>query len=237
MNILTPWADCFVAQAGAAGALTGLIFVALSFNFDQIIGDEAWLGRAGTGLILLAQPIAYALVCLWPARTATPPGWTATALAALAAVIVTRIVLRHPGQAPASTPGEQASRLVITLTEPAATAAGAALVATGHAAGAYVQASAALAGLAVGLVTAWILLVEVRRARPATGGPVTGDHLRSKRRTEPEILSTSARASISGGHHTESAIRSISRVARHARPLASWWHRVAELRGLRWVSA
>lgn len=103
MNILTPWSDYFVAQAGAAGALTGLIFVALSFNFDQIISDEVWLGRAGTGLILLAQPIAYALVCLWPARTASPPGWTTAALAALAAVIVSQIVLRRPGRAPAGT--------------------------------------------------------------------------------------------------------------------------------------
>jgi len=180
MNILTPWTDYFVAQAGAAGALTGLIFVALSFNFDQIISDDLWLGRAGTGLILLAQPIAYALVCLWPTRTAAPPGWTTTVLAALATVIVTRIVLRHPGQAANSTPGEQASRLVITLTEPAATAAGSALVATGHAAGAFVQAAGALAGLAVGLVTAWILLVEVRRTRPVTGGTVTGGRLRVK---------------------------------------------------------
>ncbi len=169
MNVLTPWANYFVAQAGAAGALTGLIFVALSFNFDQIIRDEVWLGRAGTGLILLAQPIAYALVCLWPARTASPLGWTTTALAALAAVTVTRIVLRRPGQPTAGTPGEQASRLVITLTEPAATVIGSALVATGHAAGAFVQASGALAGLAVGLVTAWILLVEVRRTRPVAG--------------------------------------------------------------------
>ncbi len=132
MNILTPWADYFVAQAGAAGALTGLIFVALSFNFDQIISDDLWLGRAGTGLILLAQPIAYALVCLWPTRTAAPPGWTTTVPAPLA---------------------------------------------TGIAAGAFVQAAGALAGLAVGLVTAWILLVEVRRTRPVTGGIVTGGRL------------------------------------------------------------
>jgi hypothetical protein len=129
MNVLTPWANYFVAQAGAAGAL----------------------------------------VCLWPARTASPPGWTTTALAALAAVTVTRIVLRRPGQPTAGTPGEQASRLVITLTEPAATVIGSALVATGHAAGAFVQASGALAELAVGLVTAWILLVEVRRTRPVAG--------------------------------------------------------------------
>ena len=167
MNVLTPWANYFVAQAGAAGALTGLIFVALSLNFDQIISDEVWLGRAGTGLILLAQPIAYALVCLWPARTASPVGWTTAGLAVLAAIIVSRIVLGHPSQEPNGSRGEQASRLVTTLTEPAATFIGAILVATGHAAGAVVQAAGALIGLAVGLVTAWVLLVEVRRTRQA----------------------------------------------------------------------
>jgi hypothetical protein len=80
-------------------------------------------------------------------------GRTTAALAALA-VIVSRIVLGHPGRAAASTPAEQASCLVATLIELTATVIGVALVATGHATGAFVQASGALAGLAVGLVTA-----------------------------------------------------------------------------------
>jgi hypothetical protein len=41
-----------------AGALTGVIFVALSFTFDQVMADEVWLGRAATLLIILAQPLA-----------------------------------------------------------------------------------------------------------------------------------------------------------------------------------
>jgi len=168
MNILAPWSNYFIAQAGAAGALTGLIFVALSLNFDQIISDEVWLGRAGTGLIMLAQPIAYALVCLWPARTASPVGWTTAGLAALAALIVSRIVLRHPSQEANGTRSEQASRLITTLSEPAATIVGAVLVAAGQAAGAVIQAAGALVGLAVGLATAWFLLVEVRRTRQAS---------------------------------------------------------------------
>jgi len=32
--------DYFVAQVNATAALTGLIFVVLSFNFAQIVGDK-----------------------------------------------------------------------------------------------------------------------------------------------------------------------------------------------------
>lgn len=62
-------------MAGASAALTGLIFVVLSFNFDYIVGDNEWVGRAGTGLILLAQPMIYALIGLIPTRTAVPVAW------------------------------------------------------------------------------------------------------------------------------------------------------------------
>ncbi len=57
VNPLASWTEYFLAQAGAAAALTGLLFVALSFNLDRIAADRTWLGRAGTGLIYLAQPV------------------------------------------------------------------------------------------------------------------------------------------------------------------------------------
>lgn len=40
MNPLGAWTDYFVAQVGASAALTGLIFVVLSFNFDHIVGGS-----------------------------------------------------------------------------------------------------------------------------------------------------------------------------------------------------
>jgi hypothetical protein len=42
MNTLGPWADYLLAQVSTSAALTGLIFVVLSFNFDQIVGDIVW---------------------------------------------------------------------------------------------------------------------------------------------------------------------------------------------------
>jgi hypothetical protein len=165
VNLFAPWTDYFVAQAGAAGALTGLIFVALSFNFDHIISDETWLGRAATGLIILAQPILYALICLWPTQTTVPVGWTVAGLAALATIILSRIVLGRTSRTASRTTSELASRLVVTLAQSIAVIIGGLLAATGHPVGLYVLTAGAITGLTIGLITAWVLLVEVRRSK------------------------------------------------------------------------
>ena len=43
------WHDFFLAQAGAAGVLTGLVFVAVSINLQQILSDpgSGLAGRRG----------------------------------------------------------------------------------------------------------------------------------------------------------------------------------------------
>jgi hypothetical protein len=76
VNPLASWSAYFQAQGGAAAALTGLLFVALSFNLERIAADRTWLSRAGTGLIYLAQPVIMSLVALFPTRTGGPVGWT-----------------------------------------------------------------------------------------------------------------------------------------------------------------
>src|SRR5262249_61562487 len=65
-------------------ALTGLLFVALSFNLERIAADRTWLSRAGTGLIYLAQPVIVSLVALFPTRTGRPVGWTLTGIGSTA---------------------------------------------------------------------------------------------------------------------------------------------------------
>ena len=45
------WHDFFLAQAGAAGVLTGLVFVGVSINLQKILSDLT--GRAVEALILL----------------------------------------------------------------------------------------------------------------------------------------------------------------------------------------
>jgi hypothetical protein len=182
VNPLASWTEYFLAQAGAAAALTGLLFVALSFNLDRITADRAWLSRAGTGLIYLAQPVIVSLVALFHARTAAPAAWTLTGIGITATLTLTGL---DPGAAgtraagPAASgiltgfrrmftkPGherlETAARLALTLAPSAITIIAALLLLTTAPAGTYVLAAAGLTSMTLGLLTAWILLVEIKR--------------------------------------------------------------------------
>jgi hypothetical protein len=163
MNPVAPWADYFVGLAGASAALTGLIFVVLSFNFNHIVGDRVWLGRAGTGLILLAQPTIYSLIGLIPTRTAEPVAWALALTAVIAGTSLARIVLSTTGRPAPGEAGELIGRIGSSLGASVFAAAGAFGLAAGWSGGLFLLAAGSLASLALGLVVAWVLLVEVRR--------------------------------------------------------------------------
>jgi hypothetical protein len=60
------WSDFFVAAAGAAAALAGLVFVSLSINLSKIIELPSVAGRAAESIIILAGTLAASLVVLIP---------------------------------------------------------------------------------------------------------------------------------------------------------------------------
>jgi modulator of FtsH protease len=68
------WSDFFVAVAGVAGALTGLLFVGLSINLDKIIHAPTSVGRAAETLMLLAGVVALSLITLVPIHSARDLG-------------------------------------------------------------------------------------------------------------------------------------------------------------------
>ena len=67
------WHDFFLAQTGAAGVLTGLVFVGVSINLEEILSDPAsgLPGRAAEALILLVAVLTASVLLLMPGQGTT----------------------------------------------------------------------------------------------------------------------------------------------------------------------
>jgi modulator of FtsH protease len=69
---MNAWHDFFLAQAGAAGVLTGLVFVGVSINLQKIVSNphSGLAGRAAEALILLVAVLVAAVLVLVPGQGA-----------------------------------------------------------------------------------------------------------------------------------------------------------------------
>jgi hypothetical protein len=67
---MNEWHDFFLAQAGAAGVLTGLVFVGVSINLQKIVSDprSGLAGRAAEALILLVAVLMGSVLVLVPGQ-------------------------------------------------------------------------------------------------------------------------------------------------------------------------
>ncbi|HUC01078.1 MAG TPA: hypothetical protein VMS11_14755 [Solirubrobacterales bacterium] len=63
------WTDLFVAVAGAAAALTGLLFVAVSINLERILKFEGLPERALETLLFLVLALLASIVALVPGQS------------------------------------------------------------------------------------------------------------------------------------------------------------------------
>ncbi len=66
---MTDWVSFSMASAGAAAALTGLIFVGLSINISQILSNSALIDRAFISIILLITALVISLLHLIPGQS------------------------------------------------------------------------------------------------------------------------------------------------------------------------
>jgi hypothetical protein len=64
------WHDFILAQAGAAGVLTGLVFVGVSINLEKIVSQtgSGLPGRAAEALILLVAVLMASILLLVPGQ-------------------------------------------------------------------------------------------------------------------------------------------------------------------------
>lgn len=76
------WHDFFLAQAGAAGVLTGLVFVRVSINLEKILSEPGFglPGRVAEALILLVAVLTVSTLLLVPGQGTTLIGFEVLAV-------------------------------------------------------------------------------------------------------------------------------------------------------------
>jgi hypothetical protein len=157
------WTDFLVASAGATSALTGLVFVALSINLARILELPGVVWRGGETILLLAAGLMGSLVALIPGLEKPQLGGLLFALWLPTWGVPTVVQIRAVRRRQFYRAHLAVMRFVLhqSATLPllfASLSLGGLLPG-----GLYWLAGALLMCLAVGMVNAWVLLVEIVR--------------------------------------------------------------------------
>ncbi len=158
------WENFAVISGSAAGALTGLLFVAVSLNRDRIVSHPALRGEAGQTLVLFLLALLLSLLLVIPGDSARILGIVLVALAIVAGAI--QILTWRGGRRSNATgvgPEDRLARLVDAVSPNLATVlltivAGCLQIAGAN--GLYWVAAAEVAALVGGVVNAWLFLTR-----------------------------------------------------------------------------
>jgi hypothetical protein len=156
------WHDLFVATAGAAAALTGLIFVAVSINLSLILKLPSLPPRARETLSVALGLLLLSVFVLVPGQSLALLGTELLALGVMLAASLLRTRLRLPRRADEPLIWTTVPIAVVLVATLPMVAAGISLL-VGGGGGLYWLVPALVLGFAGVLLNAWILLVEIQR--------------------------------------------------------------------------
>jgi hypothetical protein len=160
---LADWANFFVAEVGASAALTGLVTVAISINLTRILAFEHLPGRAAESLFSLTAVFSLCAVALFPGIAPGALGGVAVALAALSLYFGVRVQMATRRMEGGPSFGRQAVGLIGRIASNAPIGVGGVLLWLHAPAGATWLAAGIVIALAVAVMNAWVLLVEIVR--------------------------------------------------------------------------
>jgi hypothetical protein len=155
------WHAFFTGAIGASAALTGLLFVAISINLDQILKFPQLPGRAAGTLGTLLASLAASGFALAPGQNIRALGWEIVSVGMVVAVQALMVTLRNRG------PNQKLTWIIahlVSLFFPALIfiAGGLSLVLKSGG-GLYWILAATLVVFVVSSINAWVLLVEIKR--------------------------------------------------------------------------
>ena len=165
---MNAWHDFFLAQAGAAGVLTGLVFVGVSINLQKILSDPSsgLTGRAVEALILLVAVLVASVLGLVPGQGVGVLGAEVlvVGLAAWGWIVAIQLPrVREWGTMRADLRVSFVVRVVVgQVATLALVIAGVAVLWVGSA-GLYWLVAGTLFSILAALADAWVLLVEINR--------------------------------------------------------------------------
>ena len=165
MSSIHGWDNFFVAEVGAAAALTGLVFVAVSISLRTLLASAELCARARETLQTFLAVLAIATCGLIPDQSAAALGTEIAGFGALSWLVATGRHLRahrDPSLDPDARRwlwlrilGAQASSVPFVITG--------VLLLAGREHGLVWIAPGTLASFAAGAFNAWVLLVEIQR--------------------------------------------------------------------------
>ena len=156
-----PWHEFFIGTIGAAAALTGLLFVAISINLEQVLKYPQLPGRAAATLGILVSALVVSGFALAPGQSTRVLGIEVACVGAVVAVQAAWVSFakRTPGD-PASW---QIEHLATLLVPSIALIVGGVSLVAGAGGGFYWVMAAILFAFVSASINAWVLLVEIKR--------------------------------------------------------------------------
>jgi hypothetical protein len=160
---LEAWHDFYVASAGAAAALAGLIIVAMTVNISTILQMAAIPARAASTIGSLTLSVVVSVSSLIPGQ----PLWLLGAEtlvfslgAFVLAITAARQILRHGAGVPRHA---LVAKVIVVIAQILPFVIGSVLLLVGAEAGLYWNAAGIVVVFIGSVVSAWILLVEILR--------------------------------------------------------------------------
>jgi hypothetical protein len=165
MNEFPPadWADFFVAEVGASAALTGLVIVAISINLSRILSFAYLPGRAADALFTLVGALILTSAALVPHQPELAFGIETLAIGLVmffGPVALQARIMKAGHSIPTLW---SFTRALLSSVPSIPIVVAGALLMLGWSAGLYWIAAGVILSLVAGVLTAWVLLIEILR--------------------------------------------------------------------------
>jgi hypothetical protein len=155
------WNDFFVAAAGTASVLAGLLFVGLSINLERLLRVPTLLRRASATIALLGNVIGISLLMLVPTISIRRSGIVLLALNVGIAILVGWLSLRSIWMGPPAFRSGQIAGAALRICALAPLLIGSILLLGGHTSGLGWLVPGFLLSFAATLFESWVVLVEI----------------------------------------------------------------------------